>query len=116
MRREGADFWEGNGTGYVANDITQCFGAFSIKKAFTDHTQWFSSRVRMIQVRGAGFRVIQVRSMYMCGRIIKYTGFTRIDPTGFVRKDENCIKQKDTQPSHTCSGRFIKTLLYGICC
>jgi hypothetical protein len=31
-------------------------------------------------------------------------------------KDEYCIAQKDTQPSQTCSGGFIKTQLYAICC
>ena len=42
-----------------------------------------------------------------------------IDPTGFIRvkmKTEYCIAQKDTQPSQTCSGGFIKTQLYAICC
>jgi len=36
------------------------------------------------------------------------------DPTG--SKDEHCITQKDTQPSQACSGGFIKTQLYAICC
>ena len=31
-------------------------------------------------------------------------------------KDEHCITQKDTQPRQTCSGGFIKTQLYVICC
>ena len=31
-------------------------------------------------------------------------------------KDEHCITQKDTQPRQTCSGGFIKTQLYAICC
>jgi hypothetical protein len=31
-------------------------------------------------------------------------------------KDEHCITQKDTQPSQTCSGGFIKTQLCAICC
>ena len=30
-------------------------------------------------------------------------------------KDEHCITQKDTQPSQTCSGGFIKTQLCAIC-
>ena len=35
----------------------------------------------------------------------------RIDPTGFMRVNMNtyCIAQKDTQPSQTCSGGFIKS-------
>ena len=31
-------------------------------------------------------------------------------------KDEHCITQKDTQPSQTCSGGFIKTQLRAIRC
>ena len=29
-------------------------------------------------------------------------------------KDQHCITQKDTQPSQTCSGEFIKTQLYAL--
>jgi hypothetical protein len=35
---------------------------------------------------------------------------------GVKSKDGHCITQKDTQPSQTCSGGFIKTQLYAICC
>jgi len=31
-------------------------------------------------------------------------------------KDEQCITQKGTQPSQTCSEGFIKTQPYAICC
>ena len=38
------------------------------------------------------------------------------DPKRFHgSKDENYITQKDTQPSQTCSGGFIKTKLYAVC-
>ena len=33
-----------------------------------------------------------------------------------INLSEHCITQKDTQPSQTSSGGFIKTQLYAICC
>ena len=45
-----------------------------------------------------------------------YTSFRELILQVHESKGEHCITQKDTQPSQTCTGGFIKTQLYAICC
>jgi len=45
-----------------------------------------------------------------------YASFRELILQGSQGKDEHLITQKDTQPSQTCSGGYIKTQLYTVCC